>query len=446
MWAEEPPDSGRKILAPYVYELRKALDGKGAGPEHSVIRTGMDSYLFVADGLHLDVADLAELADAAQHAKASGDPATALDRYTEALDLFRGEPLAGLPGPFAQVERERLAERRRTLQRERLECLVLLGRSADALDELARLSVSAPLNESVLALRMRALYGSGRQAEALNAYQDMRERLSDELGIDPGEELRQTYDAVLHQDDARLLGPAPERSAARAAHARPTRRAVNDLPGDVGRLIGRDAELAQLVAPSSAPGSVTIVTVDGTAGVGKTVLVVRAARELNDGYPDGCLFVDLRAHSTQRRQSPERVLQRLLRSLGAAKGELPSDLEELTAAWRAATSSLRLLLVLDDAWTQAKYGRCCPRDREAGCWWLVGDGWRNWTPTDGSLWSLWEAGTRCHSSRTSSERSARAKIRRRRIGWPNSATGCRWPCASPGRGCRTGAPGRWRTW
>ncbi|WKX10074.1 hypothetical protein [Streptomyces sp. NL15-2K] len=83
--------------------------------------------------------------------------------------------------------------------------------------------------------------------------------------------------------------------------------------------------------------------------VGKTALVVRAARELSAQYPDGCLFVDLRAHSTQRRQTPERALQRLLRSLGAAKGELPSDLEELTAVWRAATSPLRPLLVLDDA-------------------------------------------------------------------------------------------------
>ncbi|MEU1200333.1 BTAD domain-containing putative transcriptional regulator [Streptomyces sp. NPDC005813] len=349
VWAEQPPDSGRKVLAPYVYELRKALDELGSGPEHSAIRTGTDGYLFVADGLHLDVAELAGLADAAQHAKASGDPATALDRYTEALTLFRGEPLAGLPGPFARVERERLAERRRIVQQEQLECLVLLGRSADTLDELAALSASAPLNESVLALRMRALYGSGRQAEALNAFQDMRKRLSDELGVDPGEELRQTYAAVLHQDDERLLGPVPDRSAARAAQPRPIRRAVNDLPGDAGRLIGRDAELAQLIDPSSAPGSVTIVTVDGTAGVGKTALVVRAARELNDRYPDGCLFVDLRAHSTRRRQSPEQVLQRLLRSLGETNGELPSDLEELTAAWRAATNPLRLLLVLDDA-------------------------------------------------------------------------------------------------
>ncbi|NGO79436.1 SARP family transcriptional regulator, partial [Streptomyces sp. YC504] len=123
---------------------------------------------------------------------------------------------------------------------------------------------------------------------------------------------------------------------------------INTLPGDGGHLIGRDTELAALTAPS-APGAVWVTTVHGPAGVGKSALVVRAARELSGHYPDGCLFVDLRGHSTQRRQAPEQALQRLLRSLGAAKGELPSDLEELTAAWRAATSALRLLLVLDDA-------------------------------------------------------------------------------------------------
>jgi tetratricopeptide (TPR) repeat protein len=145
------------------------------------------------------------------------------------------------------------------------------------------------------------------------------------------------HEAVLRRDDARLIGRV----------ARP-RRTVNELPGDAGHLAGRTAELAQLIAPS-APGSVSIVTVDGTAGVGKTALVVRAAREFSAQYPDGCLFVDLRAHSTQRRQTPEQALQRLLRSLGAATGELPSDLDELTAVWRATTSPLRLLLVLDDA-------------------------------------------------------------------------------------------------
>lgn len=347
LWDGQLPGSGHKVLPSHIHPLRKALDVPGAGPAESVIRSGKGWYSFGGHGVRLDVTELDERAGVARQAKVSGDVGTAMDRYSEALALFRGEPLTGLPGRRAQEERRRLLERRLSLRLERLECLVLLGRSADALDELAALSTSDPLNESVLALRMRALYGSGRQAEALNSFQGMRGRLRDELGVDPGEELRRMYDAVLHQDDERLLGPATGRSAAPAAPP-PFHRTVNDLPGDAGHLIGREAALAQLIAPAP-PGSVSIMTVDGTAGVGKTALVVRAARELSDRYPDGCLFVDLRAHSTQRRQVPERALQRLLRSLGAATGELPSDLEELTAVWRATTSPLRLLLVLDDA-------------------------------------------------------------------------------------------------
>ncbi|MFD7259257.1 BTAD domain-containing putative transcriptional regulator [Streptomyces sp. NPDC059874] len=357
VWGDKPPGSGLKVLPSYVYGLRKRLDEEGTAPADSVIRGERGGYRFAAGGVRLDVDDLAELASHARRAKVSGDPAAAVDRLSAALALFDGEPLAGLPGPYADAERQRLLERLRTVRRDRLECLVLLGRFTETLDELAALSAAAPCDEPLAALRMRALHGCDRQAEALNVYEDLRRRLRDELGVDPGEELRRAHQAVLRREDVRLLRPAESRPVASPspppspppAPARPgPRPAVNDLPGDAGRLIGREAELARLTAPSPA-GSVSIVTVDGTAGVGKTSLVVRAARELSAQYPDGCLFVDLRAHSTGRRQSPEQALQRLLRSLGAAHGELPSDLEELTAAWRAATSPLRLLLVLDDA-------------------------------------------------------------------------------------------------
>ncbi len=351
VWGESPPQSGRKVLPSYVYGLRRTLDESGTAPADSLIRGERGGYRLVVDGVRLDVAELAERVDEAQRAKASGDPATAADRLSSALALFDGEPLAGLPGPYAEAERRRLLARLRTVRLERLECLVLTGRFADALDELAALSAADPADESLVALRMRALYGSERQAEALAVYQDMCGRLREELGVDPGDELRRVHEAVLRRDDERLLGPAAARTADVPGAARQVsspRRTVNDLPGDSGRLIGRDRELAQLIAPV-APGSVSVVTVDGTAGVGKTALVVRAARELSGRHPDGCLFVDLHAHSAQRRQAPERALQRLLRSLGAASGELPGDLEELTAAWRAATSRLRLLLVLDDA-------------------------------------------------------------------------------------------------
>lgn len=347
VWGDKPPGSGLKVLPSYVYALRRRLDEEGTAPADSLIRGERGGYRFADGTVRLDADELAQLSSTARCAMRSGDPASAAERLSEALALCDGEPLAGLPGPYADAERQRLLERLRAVRRDRLECLVLLGRLTETLDELAALSAAAPTDEPLAALRMRALHGCDRQAEALNVYEDLRRRLKHELGVDPGAELQRAHQAVLRRADVRL--PRPPAAGPAAAPARPgPRRAVNELPGDAGRLIGREAELARLTAPSAA-GSVSVVTVDGTAGVGKTALVVRAARELSAQYPDGCLFADLRAHSTGRRQSPEQALQRLLRSLGAAHGELPSDLEDLIAAWRAATSPLRLLLVLDDA-------------------------------------------------------------------------------------------------
>ncbi|MFF0218369.1 AfsR/SARP family transcriptional regulator [Streptomyces vinaceus] len=365
VWGSALPGSGHRVLPSYVYALRKALDPRGTAYEESVIRSSQGRYGMAADGIRVDVAELTERVREARRVKESGDLVSATGRLAEALALFRGEPLAGLPGPFAQAERRRLSQTRRTLQSERLECLLLLGRSAEALEGLAALSAAEPYDESLLALHMRALYANQRQAEALNAYQGMRERLREELGVSPGEALGRVYEAVLRRDDEVLLGPAAARpaapSAAPSAAAVPgagatefagpprPRPPVNELPGVTGVLIGRERERALLTAPFP-PDAVGVAAVDGIAGVGKSALVVRAAQDLRDRYPDGCLFVDLRAHSPGRhRLAPQRVLRRLLRTIGTADSEVPADLDELTAAWRAATGSLRLLLVLDDA-------------------------------------------------------------------------------------------------
>ncbi|MFE2436218.1 BTAD domain-containing putative transcriptional regulator [Streptomyces sp. NPDC059409] len=342
VWGTRPPDSGRRVLPSYVYPLRKVLDPEGTGPGASVIRSGGGGYRFVLDDLELDTVELEAHADAARRARKAGDLATATDRFTTALALFRGEPLAGLPGPFAESERRLFSERRRALRAERLECLIGLGRAGDTLDDLAALTASDPLNEPLLALRMRALYAVDRQDEALKAFEAMRLQLADELGVDPGKQIRRVHEAVLRRDDTLLLSPGPARTA------RP-RRVVNDLPRALGGIAGRTHELSLLTAPAP-PDSVSVMTVDGTAGVGKTTLVLQAAHQLRTDYPDGCIYVDLRAHSEDRRSlTPQRVLRRLLRSLGEPDSETPSDLDELTAAWRTAVSSLRLLLVLDDA-------------------------------------------------------------------------------------------------
>ncbi|MES4904263.1 MULTISPECIES: BTAD domain-containing putative transcriptional regulator [unclassified Streptomyces] len=346
VWGTEPPGTGRRVLPSYVYPLRKALDVPGARPAESLIRGEHGGYRFVPGGARTDIAQLAEQAAGARRAKAAGELATALDHCTRALRLFRGEPLPGLPGPFADTERQRLAQQRRALHEQRVECLVLLGRYPEALDDLMAAPAAEPYDEPLAALRMRALYGSGRQAEALTAYQETRDRLLAELGVEPGEELRRVHQGVLRRDDLLLLGRAARKRAS-ASEQPPARR--NELPGDTACLVGREAELALLTAPVS-DAAVSVAAVDGTAGVGKTALVVRAAWTLRDQYPDGCLFVDLHAHSAAHESlRPQRALHRLLRAVKGADGDLPDDLDELVTAWRAATSSLRLLLVVDDA-------------------------------------------------------------------------------------------------
>ncbi|MFE7581243.1 BTAD domain-containing putative transcriptional regulator [Streptomyces gardneri] len=395
VWGTEPPGTGHRVLPSYVYALRKALDAPGAGPARSLVEGGRGGYRFVPGETRTDLADLAEHTGLARRAKAAGDLDGALDHAGRALELLGAEPLPGLPGPLADTERHRLARQRRALHQDRAECLLLLGRYPDALDSLMAAPLARPHDEPLAALRMRALYAGGRQAEALSVYQETRRRLLDELGVEPGEELRRVHQAVLRREDTLLLGrapgpraggsaalpgfrprqdhstepAAPEPSAAPPPHEpqphthkhtsplprprpRPRR---NELPGDTACLVGRETELALLTAPV-APGAVSVMTIDGTAGVGKTALVVRAAWTLGDSYPDGCLFVDLHAYGAAHETvGPQRALRRLLRTVRGSGEELPydstdvDDMPELVTAWRAATSGLRLLLVVDNA-------------------------------------------------------------------------------------------------
>ncbi|PSK90240.1 DNA-binding SARP family transcriptional activator [Murinocardiopsis flavida] len=349
VWGQDPPSTGVRNMPGYVFRLRRCLQANGVDAK-SVIVSDRSGYRFVGSGALLDTVRLNELAAEAGGARQSGDLAAAVGAYTRALALFDGEPLAGLPGPFAEGERRRLAERRVALLQDKLDAQVRLGRYDEVVDELPEWIEAYPHAEGLAALLVRARYGGGQQADALRVFPRLRDRLVEDLGVEPGAEMQSVHQAVLRGDDA-SLGLADRSQAAGAPPAPvPADRPRDELPVGIGELIGRERELALLAAPIAAD-AVTTAAVDGVAGAGKTALAVNAARTLRADCPDGCLFVDLHGHSGRRAPAVERVLRRLLRAVGVDDSGTPDDLDELAASWRAATASLRLVLVLDDAWS-----------------------------------------------------------------------------------------------
>lgn len=200
VWGMEPPATN--VVPVYIYRLRKLLrggDGQGPVIEHS--RCG---YRLLPGAAEVDMARMEELVTAAGAAERAGEPAEAVRLCSQALGLFRGELLAGLPGPLPELERLRLTERRTALAQRKLNWQLQLGRHAEAIEELWALAVAQPLNEPVAAMLMRALYLDGRQADALNVFDRTRRRLSDELGVSPGQLLRRTHQMILRGYDAGL--------------------------------------------------------------------------------------------------------------------------------------------------------------------------------------------------------------------------------------------------
>ncbi|WP_438489434.1 BTAD domain-containing putative transcriptional regulator [Streptomyces sp. S186] len=205
VWGMEPPLT--KVVPVYIYRLRKVLQVE-PGTE-SVIQRDRCGYRLAPGAVEVDAARMEELVTAAGAAERAGELTEAVRVCTQALELFRGELLAGLPGPFAELERLRLAERRIALVQRKLDWQLRLGRHAEAVGELWALAAAQPLNEPIAAMLMRALYLSGRQADALTVFGRTRRRLADELGVLPSRLLRRTHEMIVRGSDAGLAGTTP---------------------------------------------------------------------------------------------------------------------------------------------------------------------------------------------------------------------------------------------
>ncbi|GAA2123850.1 BTAD domain-containing putative transcriptional regulator [Streptomyces synnematoformans] len=336
VWGEDPPRDAVGTVRTYVSRLRRAL-----GPDADLLRGEAGGYaVHLRAGAQLDAETATRLAAEADAALAAGEPERARQLRGEALALWDGEPLAGLPGPYAERQRTRLAEWRLSLLEGRLELDVEVGRRAEAISELTALTAAYPLRERFRELLMLALYRSGRQAEALAVYTDTRRQLTDELGVEPGPELAALQQRILRGSDQ--PAPAPLPAATGVAPAQ--------LPATLTDFTGRGAVVEELGKQLvQAPHMVMAVSsVSGIGGVGKTTLAVHVAHAARESFPDGQLYVDLQGAGPSPAE-PAAVLGSFLRSLGTPDGEIPEPLEERAALYRSLLAGRRVLALLDNA-------------------------------------------------------------------------------------------------
>ncbi|MFF5001845.1 BTAD domain-containing putative transcriptional regulator [Streptomyces phaeochromogenes] len=338
LWGEEPPSQALAAVRTYASRLRKVLD-----PDVLVSESGGYAIRSLGDGA-LDLAVAQDLATDAEKAKNSGDLCHARSLLNKTLNLWDGEPLASVPGPYAETQRARLEEWRLQLLESRLDMDLEQGCHAEAVSELTALTAAHPLRERFRELLMLALYRSGRQAEALAVYADTRRLLADELGVDPRPGLKELQQRIL-QADPNLAEPSAPVAEPAAAPVRPAQ-----LPATVSDFTGRAAfvsELGDVLA--SAEGRVMAVSaLAGIGGVGKTTLAVHVAHQARGAFPDGQLYVDLQGAGA-RAAEPETVLGAFLRALGTADSSIPDSLEERAALFRSMLDGRRVLVLLDNA-------------------------------------------------------------------------------------------------
>ncbi|MGW5743089.1 BTAD domain-containing putative transcriptional regulator [Amycolatopsis sp. NPDC003861] len=331
IWDDHPPESAPALLHTYVSALRRAC-GPGAGS----IVTEPPGYRIDLTGCTLDYQEFTRLAKQSAAAAAAGDHETAARTGRAALAHWQGPALSGLKTAFADAESARLTDLRLAVTEDVFEAEIALGRGAALVDDLRTLVAEHPLRERLRGQLMTALWSAGRQADALGVYRDGRRLLVEELGVEPGPELRARHERMLRGDG----------NPAAVAAAEPEPEPVAGpclLPPDITDFTGRGTEAGKLTGTAA-----RIVAVSGKPGSGKSSLAVHAAHRLRPRFPDGQLYVDLRG-ARETPVEPVAVLGRFLRALGVPDAELPAELDERVELYRMVTARRRLLVVLDDA-------------------------------------------------------------------------------------------------
>jgi DNA-binding SARP family transcriptional activator/tetratricopeptide (TPR) repeat protein len=353
-WEGSAPASAVTRLHSMVSDLRRALPG-------APIRTSGAGYVLAVAEDGVDLGAVRLLAARARSAREREEPGLAVSCLSEALGMWRGRAFDGIACAELDAEAERIALEHVGLLEEHAELELAVGHHAAVAADLTGWVARHPLREGLRASLMRALARSGRQAEAITTYHDLRRHLCDELGVAPLPYLQDLYQAILVGDRAEVASPVGVRARIQA-----------QLPAGVSDFTGRAAELALLSAllgrrTGDRTGPVVAV-ISGLGGIGKSALAVHAGHLAAELFPDGQLYVNLASTSGDPAE-PTDVLAGLVRDLGVAAADVPAGEAERAARYRSQLAGREVLVVLDDAHDAAQVRPLLPGS--AGCAVLV---------------------------------------------------------------------------
>ncbi|MBO0868272.1 MAG: transcriptional regulator, partial [Micromonosporaceae bacterium] len=340
LWADSAPRTARNVLQWYVSRLRIRL------PAGALTWTAHGYRLAVAPG-ELDVHEFERLATAGLQALAAAEFGQARATLAAALKLSAGQPYPDVPAtPLVAAEVDRLGQRRHTVHIGRIQADLALGRYGQLVPELTALVADHPFDEQLQYALGAALYGAGRAADALAHCRRVRQALAEELGIEPGQQLRELELSILRR------APVPQPRAAQP----PAGRVIPaQLPPDVPDFVGRTEALKAITAAlyPTRHRYPQIVVITGEPGIGKSALAVHAAHTLRDRYPDGQIYLDL-AGATAGAAGPAGAVEpidalgQVLSSLGLPPDAVPPTLQPRAALLRSLLADRRVLLVLDN--------------------------------------------------------------------------------------------------
>ncbi|HEV3355166.1 MAG TPA: BTAD domain-containing putative transcriptional regulator [Pseudonocardiaceae bacterium] len=366
LWDNDPPSGARNATQSYVMRLRKALGSAG-----SLISTQPAGYLIEAPADAVDLGRFRARIAAADKARTQAQPEDEARELREALALWRGAPLSDVPSELLHVQEvQRLAEERLSALERLMDVELSLDRHAEIIGELYALTEENRLRERFWGQLMLALYRADRQADALTVYRKVSTILREELGIDPGEGLRELHQQILGSGDGkrapRVAAPQPRRAKPPTAA---TWTAPFQLPAGVPDFVGREYLVARIreltIGRTEDDHAVPIVVLSGPPGAGKTALAVHAAHQLRRDFPDGALWVNLRGYSTSPPLAATDALARFLRALGVAVEHIPHEVDEQSALLRTLLAGRKVIMVLDNAASPEHVRPLLPA--ESGC-------------------------------------------------------------------------------